>query len=44
MELEVTCKLGDVQYKKHFLGLSANVTYLAEQLAYCRRYAAITTA
>ena len=32
-QLEVTCKIGDDQYKKHFLGLSDNVTYFAEQLA-----------
>ena len=32
-QLEVTCKVGDDQYKKHFLGLSDNVTYFAEQLA-----------
>ncbi|AGH32259.1 site-specific recombination directionality factor RDF [Vibrio phage 11895-B1] len=31
-QLEVTCKTGDNQYKKHFLGLSDNVTYFAEQL------------
>lgn len=31
-ELSVTCKTGDNQYKKHFLGLSDNVTYFAEQL------------
>lgn len=31
-QLEVTCKTGDSQYKKHFLGLSDNVTYFAEQL------------
>ena len=31
-ELSVTCKVGEGQYKKHFLGLSDNVTYLAEQL------------
>lgn len=31
-QLEVTCKLGDDQYKKHFLGLSDNVTYFAEQV------------
>lgn len=31
-QLEVTCKLGPDQYKKHFLGLSDNVTYFAEQL------------
>ena len=32
-QLEVTCKLGEDQYKKHFLGLSDNVTYFAEQLS-----------
>lgn len=31
-QLEVTCKVGDKQFKKHFLGLSDNVTYFAEQL------------
>ena len=31
-ELTVTCKIGDGQYKKHFLGLSDNVTYFVEQL------------
>ncbi|MNE46943.1 hypothetical protein D3C80_1413150 [compost metagenome] len=31
-QLEVTCKVGDQQFKKHFLGLSDNVTYFAEQL------------
>src|SRR5688572_31757663 len=31
-QLEVTCKVGDDAYKKHFLGLSDNVTYFAEQL------------
>ncbi len=31
-QLEVTCKTGDDAYKKHFLGLSDNVTYFAEQL------------
>lgn len=31
-QLEVTCKVGDNQFKKHFLGLSDNVTYFAEQL------------
>lgn len=30
-QLEVTCKTGDKQYRKHFLGLSDNVTYFAEQ-------------
>lgn len=32
-QLEVTCKTGPGLYKKHFLGLSDNVTYFAEQLA-----------
>ena len=32
-QLEVTCKLGEDQFKKHFLGLSDNVTYFAEQLS-----------
>lgn len=31
-ELSVTCKTGDNEYKKHFLGLSDNVTYFAEQI------------
>jgi len=31
-QLEVTCKTGRDAYKKHFLGLSDNVTYFAEQL------------
>lgn len=31
-ELSVTCKVGPGTYKKHFLGLSDNVTYVAEQL------------
>ena len=31
-ELSVTCKTGDSSYKKHFLGLSDNVTYFAEQV------------
>ena len=30
--LSVTCKVGDEEYKKHFLGLSDNVTYFVEQL------------
>lgn len=30
-QLEVTCKTGDNEYKKHFLGLSNNVTYFVEQ-------------
>ena len=32
-QLELTCKTGPEAYKKHFLGLSDNVTYFAEQLA-----------
>ena len=31
-ELSVTCKVGPHEYKKHFLGLSDNVTYFAEQI------------
>ncbi|WP_368641729.1 membrane lipoprotein lipid attachment site-containing protein [Castellaniella ginsengisoli] len=31
-QLEVTCKTGPSEFKKHFLGLSDNVTYFAEQL------------
>lgn len=31
-ELSVTCKVGPSAYKKHFLGLSDNVTYFAEQI------------
>ena len=31
-ELEVTCKVGATEYKKHFLGISDNVTWFAEQL------------
>ena len=30
-QLEVTCKLADDEFKKHFLGLSDNVTYFVEQ-------------
>ena len=30
--LEVTCKTGPNAYKKHFLGLSDNVSYLVEQI------------
>jgi len=32
-QLEVTCKTGEHSYKKHFLGLSDNVTYFVEQLS-----------
>jgi hypothetical protein len=31
-QLEVTCKTSETEYKKHFLGISDNVTYFAEQL------------
>jgi len=31
-ELTVVCKVGPTEYKKHFLGLSDNVTYFVEQL------------
>ena len=31
-QLEVTCKVGDDKYKKHFLGLSDNVSYFVEQM------------
>jgi len=31
-ELSVTCKVGPNQFKKHFLGLSDNVTYFVEQI------------
>lgn len=31
-EVSITCKVGPSSYKKHFLGLSDNVTYLVEQL------------
>jgi hypothetical protein len=30
-KLTVTCKVGDNQYKKHYLGLSDNVSYFVEQ-------------
>lgn len=32
-KLAVTCKTGSNVYKKHFLGLSNNVTYFSEQMA-----------
>ncbi len=32
-QLSVTCRTGEDEYVKHFLGLSDNVTYFAEQLA-----------
>lgn len=31
-KLTVTCKTGNEQYKKHFLGRSDNVTWFAEQI------------
>ena len=31
-KLDVTCKIGDDQFKKHFLGLSDNVSYFVEQV------------
>jgi hypothetical protein len=31
-EVSITCKVGPGTYKKHFLGLSDNVTYFVEQL------------
>lgn len=30
--LEVTCKTGATEFKKHFLGLSDNVSYFVEQI------------
>lgn len=32
-QLELTCKNAEDQFAKHFLGLSDNVTYFAEQIA-----------
>jgi hypothetical protein len=31
-ELSVTCKTGENEFKKHYLGLSDNVTYFSEQI------------
>jgi hypothetical protein len=31
-QLSITCKTGAAEYKKHFLGLSDNVTYFVEQI------------
>ena len=31
-KVSITCKTGNKQYKKHYLGLSDNVTYFAEQI------------
>ncbi|MFP0317197.1 hypothetical protein ACJ6G4_06865 [Acinetobacter baumannii] len=32
-KVDVTCKTGDSEFKKHSLGISDNVTYFSEQLA-----------
>ena len=32
LRMSVTCKTGPTSYKRHFLGLSQNVTFFAEQL------------
>ena len=32
LQLEVTCKTGDNEFKKHYLGISDNVTYFVEQM------------
>lgn len=31
-EVTITCKTGPASYKKHFLGLSDNVTYFVQQI------------
>ncbi|MEV6066505.1 hypothetical protein AB0L82_08150 [Nocardia sp. NPDC052001] len=31
-KITVTCKVGSDEYKKHYLGLSDNVTYVVEQI------------
>lgn len=31
-KLSITCKTGPASYKKHFLGLSDNVTFFSEQI------------
>lgn len=31
-KIDVTCKTGENEYKKHYLGLSDNVSYFVEQL------------
>lgn len=31
-QLEVTCKTGEAEFKKHYLGISDNVTYFVEQM------------
>lgn len=32
LRMTVTCKVGESEYKKHYLGLSDNVSFFAEQL------------
>lgn len=32
LRMSVTCKVGEDEYKKHYLGLSDNVSFFAEQL------------
>lgn len=32
LRMTVTCKVGEDEYKKHYLGLSDNVSFFAEQL------------
>lgn len=32
LRMTVTCKVGDNEYKKHYLGLSDNVSFFAEQI------------
>lgn len=32
LRMSVTCKIGPDDYRKHFLGLSDNVTFFAEQI------------
>ena len=32
LQLEVTCKTGEGKFKKHYLGMSDNVTYFVEQM------------
>ena len=32
LQLEVTCKTGEGEFKKHYLGVSDNVTYFVEQM------------
>lgn len=31
-KIRVTCKVGDEEYKRHYLGLSDNVSYFVEQI------------